>query len=64
MTDMKRYDGDLQMFSEQPGAVNVHHLQFLRWLIDQGRLEHSAAGPPSGPLVDAPAEEEALVEAT
>ena len=50
MKDMKSYDGDLQMFPEMPAAVSVPHLQFLRWLIDQGRLEHSAAGPPSGCL--------------
>lgn len=48
MEHMIRYDGDLEMFCEAPRAINVAHLRFLRWLIEQGRLEHLPAGPPSG----------------
>ena len=35
-----------------PKAVNIAQLRFLRWLIEQGRLEHLPAGPPSGELTD------------
>jgi hypothetical protein len=27
-------------------------LRFLRWLAEQGRLEHEVAGPPSGEYAD------------
>ncbi len=53
MNSTKSYDGDLQMFAEAPAAVNLPRLRFLRWLAEQGRLEHSPAGPPSGSLVEA-----------
>jgi hypothetical protein len=48
MKDVLRYDGNLEMFCEAPQAINMAHLRFLRWLIEQGRLEHPPAGPPSG----------------
>ncbi|HEY7065132.1 MAG TPA: hypothetical protein VII06_26890 [Chloroflexota bacterium] len=48
MENVLRYDGDLEMFCEAPRAINVGHLRFLRWLIEQGRLEHLPAGPPCG----------------
>jgi hypothetical protein len=51
---MNRYDGDLQMFAETPTALSIPRLRFLRWLIEQGRLEHLPAGPPSGALVETP----------
>jgi hypothetical protein len=50
MKDVLHYDGDLEMFCEEPKAINIAHLRFLRWLIEQGRLEHLPAGPPSGEL--------------
>ena len=50
MKDGLSYDGDLEMFCEAPKVINVAHLRFLRWLIEQGRLEHLPAGPPSGEL--------------
>jgi hypothetical protein len=50
MNNTLQYDADLQMFREAPQPVNVAHLRFLRWLIEQGRLEHPPAGPPSGEL--------------
>jgi hypothetical protein len=46
-----RYDGNLQMFVEESRPISLNRLGFLRWLIEHGQLEHSAAGPPSGPLV-------------
>ena len=48
---MERYDGTLQMIIETPKPVNMDHLAFLRWLGEQGRLEHRIAGPSSGALV-------------
>ena len=57
MNSMKSYDGDLQMFAEAPAAVSLPRLRFLRWLVEQGRLEHLPAGPPSGSLVEIPVEE-------
>jgi hypothetical protein len=50
--DVKSFDGDLKMFRETPRPVNLERLQFLRWLIEQGRLEHLPAGPPSGPFAE------------
>jgi hypothetical protein len=55
--DMKNYDGDLQMFAEMPTAVSLPRLWFLRWLVEQGRLEHPPAGPSSGSLVEIHGEE-------
>jgi len=42
------YDGSLQMFVESPHDVDLAHLQFLRWLIETGRLGYGTAGPPTG----------------
>jgi hypothetical protein len=47
------FDGDLQMFRDRPPAVNLAHLRFQRWLIEQGRAEHPPAGPSAGDLADA-----------
>jgi hypothetical protein len=43
-----RYDGELQMFCETAHEPNQETLRFLRWMVEQGRLEHDAAGPASG----------------
>ncbi len=48
MKNAPGYEGDLDDFRDLPVGVNVAHLRFLRWLIEQGRLEHPAAGPPAG----------------
>ena len=53
MKDLRSYDGDLGMFRETPRPVDIGHLRFLRWLAERGRLEHPAAGPPSGELAAA-----------
>jgi hypothetical protein len=50
MKDVQSYDGDLRMFREAPRPVDLTRLRFLRWLAEQGRLEHPAAGPPRGEL--------------
>ena len=48
------YDGTLQMFREVPRTVDIAHLRFLRWLVEEGRLEHLPYGPPSGDLTEPP----------
>jgi hypothetical protein len=53
MKNAQRYDGDLEMFCAEPVGVNVAYLQFLRWLIEHGRLEHLPAGPASGEFAQA-----------
>jgi hypothetical protein len=45
------YDGDLQMFVEKPRELDLEKLRFLRWMVEQGKLEHAAAGHSSGKLV-------------
>ena len=55
MKDELHYDGNLEMFCETPRAINISHVRFLRCLIEQGRLEHPPAGPPSGELAPMPA---------
>lgn len=47
---MPLYDGTLQMFVESPREPDMARLTFVRWLAEQGRLEHPIAGPSSGPL--------------
>ena len=43
-----RYDGELQMFCDTTHEANLEALRFIRWMVEQGRLEHDAAGPPAG----------------
>ena len=43
-----RYDPRLQMFVQEPREPDLRKLGFLRWLAEQGALEHAVAGPPSG----------------
>jgi hypothetical protein len=50
MKDLQTYDGDLWMFRETPRPVDIDRLRFLRWLAEQGRLEHPVAGPLGGEL--------------
>ena len=45
---MNTYDATLQMFVQQPRAVDLARLRFLRWLAERGRLEHRPAGPSGG----------------
>jgi hypothetical protein len=51
VNNTRSFDTDLHMF-RQTTTLNLAHLYFLRWLAEQGRLEHPPAGPSSGPLVD------------
>jgi hypothetical protein len=48
MNDMTSFDGALYMFRDAPKPVNLAHLRFLRWLAEQGRLEHPVVGRPRG----------------
>jgi hypothetical protein len=58
----KKFDGNIQMMVEQPSEVNMARLRFMRWLAEQGALEHSVAGPSSGEFADAA--EPSVVEPT
>ena len=51
--DVTDFDGDLQMFRETARPVNMEYLQFLRWLIEQERLDHPSVRPPHGEAVRA-----------
>lgn len=42
------YDTALHQFREEQKIVRLPHARFLRWLAENGRLEHETAGPPSG----------------
>jgi len=43
------------MFVQKPQPIDMSRLSFMRWLAEQGKLEHPMAGPSSGPLVNQPA---------
>jgi hypothetical protein len=58
MKAVGRYDTALQMFVEEPRDPDLRRLTFLRWLVDNNRLEHPAVGPASGELVVAMAQAE------
>ena len=51
-----RYDGELQMFCDTAREANLEALRFMRWMVEQGRLEHDAAGPPTGEYSEPPLE--------
>jgi hypothetical protein len=54
MQNAKSFDGELKMFRDGERPVNMGALRFLRWLAEQGRLEHGIAGPSSGPFAEEP----------
>jgi hypothetical protein len=60
MKKVGRYDSALQMFVEEPREPDVNRLTFMRWLIENNRLEHEAVGPASGELVIVAAETEVV----
>jgi hypothetical protein len=43
-----RYDAELQMFCPAVSEPDLERLRFLRWLAEQGELEHEVSGPPQG----------------
>jgi hypothetical protein len=50
MKAVGRYDTSLQMFVEEPRDPDLRQLNFLRWLIENDRMEHPAVGPAAGDL--------------
>jgi hypothetical protein len=57
MKAVGRYDSVLQMFVEEPREPDLRRLTFLRWLVENDRLEHPVSGPASGELVAGPVED-------
>ena len=49
-----QYDGELQMFCDAAHEPSLESLRFIRWLVERGRLEHDAAGPPTGEYAEQP----------
>ena len=43
-----RYDTELQMFCDATHEPNREALLFMRWMAEQGRLEHAVYGPSAG----------------
>jgi hypothetical protein len=58
MKAVGRYDSTLQMFVEETREPDMGQLSFLRWLVENNRLEHPVVGPASGDLVVAAAQAE------
>ena len=52
-----RYDGELQMFCDTAHEPSREALLFMRWMAEQGRLEHAVYGPSSGEYADEPSVE-------
>ncbi len=48
MQSIGQYDAQLQMFCEPAREPDVAKLRFLRWLIEEGKLEHATCGEPAG----------------
>lgn len=48
MNAARLYDPELQMFREEAREPSLDELRFLRWLAEQGKLEHEPVGPASG----------------
>jgi hypothetical protein len=48
-----QYDGDLQMFRDSEREPSREILSFLRWMVEQGRLEHDVYGPSCGEYAEA-----------
>jgi hypothetical protein len=47
------FDHALGMWIEKPAVPVLPRLAFLRWMAEEGRLEHPVAGVSSGPLAKA-----------
>jgi hypothetical protein len=46
MKPLGRFDSDLGMFVDEPRTPSTAHLEFLKYLIAQGRLESPRAPAP------------------
>ena len=62
MSEERRYDGHLQMFVEEAREPDFTRLAFLRWLGENGRLEHEVFGSPSGAYAERPVGERSVTE--
>ena len=51
-----RYDGDLQMFVDEPRNFDPKRLRFLRWLAERDQQDGRVLGPATGPLMGLAAE--------
>jgi len=60
MKAVGRYDSALQMFVEEPREIDLRRLTFMRWLVENNRLEHGVVGPASGELVVVAVEPQAI----
>jgi hypothetical protein len=47
-----QYDKELQMYCDAVREVNFEQLRFLRWLAEQGKLEHETFGQPTGEFAE------------
>lgn len=50
MKGLGKYDKELEMFCEDIREPKIDKLRFLRWMAEQGKLEHEPSGPPAGDL--------------
>jgi hypothetical protein len=50
MKAVGRYDTSLQMFVEEPRDPDLRRLGFMRWLVENNRLEHPVIGPATGEI--------------
>ena len=57
MKAVGRYDTSLQMFVEEPRDPDLRRLGFMRWLVENNRLEHPVIGPATGEIATLIAEE-------
>jgi hypothetical protein len=53
MSADERYDDELQMYVDEPRDAKHEHLLFLRWLLEQEKIERPIA---DAPLSDEPVE--------
>ena len=50
MPSMRGFDSELQMFREPPRELNSSTLNFLRWLVEHGRLADDLVAEPPEPV--------------
>jgi hypothetical protein len=53
MERIDRYDAELKMFREPTREPQLAMLRFLRWMAEQGQLEHQVFGRSSGECAEA-----------
>lgn len=63
MKAVGRYDSALQMFVEETREPDLRTLTFMRWLVDNDRLEH-AVGPSSGKCAEMASKQGLIKEGT